>query len=151
MNKNIRTMKLLGEDGFGCPVYKCVETGKLWKDINMGEGTPELYSCQNSFDGEPEYPINSNLEIRYIGVKNEPTMEEKFSYQMMSRLKSDCDYYLGCGNRHKKDLYYHDEQKHIEKMKKLHNSFPDDKKPEWLTWEEILEYEKLMTNETTNE
>lgn len=31
-------------------------------------------------------------------------------------------------------------------MKKLYNSFPEDRKPEWLTFEQILEYEKLMTS-----
>jgi NAD(P)H-flavin reductase len=70
----------------------------------------------------------------------------KFNYQMLGRLKSDCDYYLGYGNRNKKHLYYHDEQEHINEMKKLYNSFPDDKKPEWLTYEEILNYEKAMIN-----
>jgi hypothetical protein len=36
------------------------------------------------------------------------------------------------------------EQEHIDAMKKLYNSFPADQKPEWLTWEQILEYEKEM-------
>ena len=29
-------------------------------------------------------------------------------------------------------------------MKKLYNSFAEDQKPEWLTWDNILHYEKLM-------
>ncbi|HDR8324093.1 TPA: hypothetical protein QC175_005812 [Bacillus cereus] len=37
-------------------------------------------------------------------------------------------------------------KEHIEKMKELHNSFSDSKKPEWLTFEEILKYEELMIN-----
>ena len=32
-------------------------------------------------------------------------------------------------------------------MKKLYNSFPDDQKPEWLTYEQILDYEKAMIKE----
>lgn len=48
----------------------------------------------------------------------------KFNYQMLSRLQSDCKYYLGYGNRHKKHLYFSDEQQHINEMKKLYNSFP---------------------------
>ena len=69
----------------------------------------------------------------------------KFNYQMLDRLKSDCDYYLGYGNKCKKHLYYKDEQEHINKMKELYNSFPNNKKPEWLTCEQILSYEKAMS------
>ena len=63
---------------------------------------------------------------------------------MLSRLESDCKYYLGYGGRYKGHLYYKEEQKHINEMKKLYNSFPDDKKPEWLTMNQVLEYEKMM-------
>jgi NAD(P)H-flavin reductase len=63
---------------------------------------------------------------------------------MLSRLESDCKYYLGYGNRYKKHLYYLDEQEHIDEMKKLYNSFPDDEKPQWISYDKILEYEKLM-------
>ena len=35
-----------------------------------------------------------------------------------------------------------------EKVKKLWNEFPDDGKPEWLTWKQILEYEKAMCSDT---
>ncbi len=31
-------------------------------------------------------------------------------------------------------------------MKELYNSFPDNEKPEWLTYEQILQYERLMIN-----
>lgn len=46
----------------------------------------------------------------------------EFNYRMLSRLQTDCRYYLGNGNRNKKHLYYGDEQKHIDKMKKLYFS-----------------------------
>jgi NAD(P)H-flavin reductase len=68
----------------------------------------------------------------------------EFNYQFLDRLKSDCDYYLGYGNRNKKNLWYKDEKEHINKMKELYNSFPDNNKPEWLTYEHILNYEKEM-------
>jgi hypothetical protein len=143
-NNNIRTMELIGVDDWSRPVYKCVENGKLWKDITLGSENPDLYSCQNSFDGEPECHINRSLEIQIkTKYKENPN---SFNYQMLNRLKSDCEYYLGCGNRCKKYLYYKDEQEHIDEMKKLYNSFPDDEKPEWLTFEQILNYEKAMIN-----
>lgn len=41
-------------------------------------------------------------------------------------------------------------EEHIEDMKKLYNSFPDERKPEWLSMEEIETYEKEMKALTKN-
>jgi hypothetical protein len=71
---------------------------------------------------------------------------EKFNYMMLDRLRSDCEYYLSYENRYAGHLWAGDEQKQIVEMKVLWNSFPRDKKPEWLTWEQILRYEKLIVN-----
>ena len=139
---NIRTMELLGVDDWDRPTYKCIETGSLWKDITLGSDKPELCSCQNSFDGEPDSPIKSTLEIhfktKYTENKNE------FNYMMLGRLESDCKYYLGYGNRNEGNLWAGNEQKQIDEMKKLYNNLPKNEKPEWLTYEQILDYEKLM-------
>lgn len=143
-NNNIRTMELIGIDDWSRPVYKCLETGQLWKDITLRNENPELYSCQNNFDGEPDCPIKKELEIQFK-IKYEENING-FNYQMLNRLQSDCKYYLGYGNRNKKYLCYKDEQEHINEMKKLYNSFSDDEKPEWLTWNQILDYEKAMIN-----
>lgn len=71
---------------------------------------------------------------------------KEFDYMFLDRLKSDCNYYLGNGGRYAKNLYYGDEKEHINKMKELYNKFPDNEKPEWLTHEDILAYEKSMLN-----
>lgn len=146
MNDNIRTMELLGVDDWDRPVYKCVETGNLYKDITLGSENPELYSCNNDFYGEPNCHIKYDLEIHFSKTVEQITQEEKFNYQFLDRLRSDCEYYLGYGDRYAKHLWAGNEQKQIDEMKKLYNSFPDDKKPEWLTMEQILNYEKLMIN-----
>lgn len=72
--------------------------------------------------------------------------EDTFRYQLLSRLKGDCDYYFGYGGRSNNVLWAKSEQKQIEVMKELWKSFKDDKKPEWLNWEEILNYESKMIN-----
>jgi hypothetical protein len=72
--------------------------------------------------------------------------DDKFRYQMLSRLQQDCEYYLGNGQRNPKHLWSQNEKEHIEDMKALYNLFDDDKKPEWITWEDILNYEKDMVN-----
>jgi hypothetical protein len=59
-------------------------------------------------------------------------------------MQSDCEYYLGYGNRYAKHLWSLDEKEHIANMKALYNSFPDEDKPEWLTMDDIREYEKRM-------
>jgi hypothetical protein len=143
-NNNIRTMEFLGNDDWSRPVYKCIETNCLYKDITLGSKNPELYSCSNDFDGEPDSHIKYELEIHYIEREPQPTEEEKFNYMLLSRLESDCKYYLGYGYRNANKLWAGNEMGQIEKMKELYNCFSKDKKPEWLTYEQILEYEKLM-------
>jgi hypothetical protein len=65
----------------------------------------------------------------------------EFQYMFLGRLQTDLDYYFGYGRRNAKCLYYQDFNEHIEEMKKLHAVFPNDIKPEWLTLEQIAEYE----------
>lgn len=72
------------------------------------------------------------------------TRDDKFRYRLLSRMKSDCDYYLGNGGRHPKHLWADNEVEHIACMKALWNSFGDEGKPEWLTYEQILDYEQKM-------
>jgi len=71
--------------------------------------------------------------------------EEKFRYQLLSRMQMDCDYYLGNGNKSEKHLWAGNTTDQIETMKKIWNSFAVDQKPEWLTMEEILNYEQQMS------
>lgn len=144
MNNNIRTMELLGEDFWGNDVYKCIETGILFKNVAMEGLTPELYSCGNDFEGEPCFPIDNNFEICFKETVKKISKEQQFNYMMLSRLRSDCDYYLGNGNRQVSRLWSNSEKEQINKMKELYNGFPDDEKPEWLTYEQILQYEKSM-------
>lgn len=75
---------------------------------------------------------------------------DEFRYRLLSRLQADCDYYLGHGNRHKKDLWAGDETKQIELMIELHNSFEKDKKPEWLTMDDISNYQEKMNSANTD-
>lgn len=71
----------------------------------------------------------------------------EFNYMFLDRLRCDCEYYLNYGRRNKNVLYYKDEKEHIEKMKELYNKFPEDEKPEWLTMQDIVDYENKMIGE----
>jgi len=143
MNNNIRTMEFVCKDDWGNYVYKCVETGILYKDLEPEREQADLYSCGNEIDGEPCCPVKSEIVIIFID-REIPNRAEELAYMMLGRLQSDCEYYLKFGNHSQKHLYYKNEWEHINKMKELYNTFEDDKKPEWLTYKEILLYEKLM-------
>lgn len=80
-------------------------------------------------------------------MKNILKSEKRFRYIMLGRFQSDCKYYLGFGGRNSGALWALDEKKHIKNMKDLYNSFDENDKPEWLTWEQILEYERQMVKD----
>lgn len=70
----------------------------------------------------------------------EPTLR----YQMLDRMKADCEYFLGGGNRQEKYLWAGNVPAQIDYMKAIWWSFPDEERPKWLALEEIEEYERRM-------
>ena len=73
----------------------------------------------------------------------EPTEQDtSFSYQLLSRLQSDCEYFLGAGQGHEKHLWAGNVKNQIAKMWELYNAVPE--KPNWLTAQDIELYEKQM-------
>ena len=150
-NNEKLTLSFIGYDDFSNPTYK-TEAGTLLKDINDNIELPLLQTVSgNDIDGEPMTAICNiekykNLKVVILGRENEPTKDEKFRYMMLSRLKQDCDYYLGNCNRYSGHLWAKNEADQIQEMKDRYNTFLDDKKPEWLTWDDILRYEILMCN-----
>lgn len=70
---------------------------------------------------------------------------ERYRYQLLSRLKSDCDYWLGNGNRFDGCLWASEgPAKQIAYMRELWESLPEDGKPEWLSLAEVNEYAVRM-------
>ena len=66
-------------------------------------------------------------------------------YMLLDRLRTDCDYFLGFGERSEKQLWAGSVKEHIWCMKVLYLLFPINEKPEWLSMLDILEYEKRMS------
>ena len=81
-------------------------------------------------------------------VEGERYGDDEFNYRMLSRLQSECDYFLGYGGRSEKYLYGENVDSHIKEMKKIWNGFSKSKKPEWLSMEEIEQYESDMKEDT---
>lgn len=73
---------------------------------------------------------------------------DKLNYMLLSRLQQDCKYVLNSIDggyseslrASEKHLWAGDPDKQISKMRELYDSFDDDKKPEWITEEEIDGY-----------
>ena len=131
-NSEKLTLTFIGYDDFSNPTYKTKE-GTLLKDLNDNIERPDLYTVSyNDIDGEPSTSIcdiekYKNLKVVILGRENEPTKDEKFRYMMLSRLKQDCEYYLGNGNRSTKYLWAGSEKDQIQEMKTRYNAFADDK------------------------
>lgn len=67
---------------------------------------------------------------------------QKYNYQLLGRLKADCDYFLGAGNGAVKYLWADSVEEHITKMRELYDNLKV--KPEWITPEDIDSYEEKM-------
>lgn len=72
---------------------------------------------------------------------------EHFRYQMLSRLQMDCEYYIGNGKGYSKNLWADSEKEQIDIMINLYNSFPFEKKPKWISMNDILKYKDIMLNQ----
>lgn len=70
--------------------------------------------------------------------------DASFRYQLLGRMGADCLYYLGNGGRCAKHLWAGNVPEQIAYMKAIYNSFPDGEKPDWMSMEEILDYEQRM-------
>lgn len=147
-------LEYIGTDSWDRPVYKD-ENKTLWKDVDPREDLPPnlCTSANNEFDGEPDMPMRVFEKYKQVQIEFVPERivqrNDRFRYMLLDRMRSDCDYYLGFANRNLKHLSSNSIEIHIQQMKDLWNSYPDDKKPEWLTYERILKYETEMcaTNE----
>lgn len=130
------------------------KNGKVYVDMSPLKDKIALYRCVGDYD-EPansvnveEYELINNPKdnINYDRNKN-----YEFDYMLLDRLVQDCKYYLGNGNRFDGNLWAGSVDKQIAKMKELWNKFPEDMKPEWLSMEDIENYEKEMTAEKKTE
>ena len=72
-----------------------------------------------------------------------PAQEDDATYRLLSRLCSDCEYFLGAGQGAEKHLWAGSVKAQIAKMWELYDSLLE--KPEWLTVQDIDAHERQMT------
>lgn len=120
--------------------------GRYYVDCNTAiehgkQGSVYMLSPSKEIDGEPNRCFTG-----IICFTNPPSEREereklyRMDYMMLDRHRADCEYY---------DTAEHYNHAHgqtiadtIESMKERWQRIPADLKPEWLSWDKILEYEK---------
>ena len=94
---------------------------------------------RESNDSISKKRIRETSENFYEDVLSRP---DDFRYMMLDRFIRDCEYYLQ--NPNQKHLWSGDAISHADNMLELYNSFPEDKKPEWLSRDKLTEYRKEL-------
>ena len=82
---------------------------------------------------------------KHVASLNDADLENR--YALLDRLRSDCNYFLlllAMGTKDESVLWAKSVSAQIAVMKVLWESLPEDGKPEWLTWEIILHFEREM-------
>ncbi len=108
-------------------------TRGTWKGLTTDGQTFHLRDTIQAFGNDAE---------RMQGLLSSGDMS--FRYQLLDRLRSDCDYFLGNGGAQDKFLWGSNIHSHIYFMRGLWNSLPEGEKPEWLSLPDINNYERQM-------
>ena len=89
-------------------------------------------------------------EILHVIKTHEPA--DSYKYMLLDRLRTDCGYFLGNGNRDAGHLWAAGSvETHLECMRILWDSFPDEDKPEWLTRDDLERYAQDMAGVSLEE
>ena len=109
----------------------------------------ELYKNDDKLVDQNGNEISEDKLNNYEKIEKKiETIDNKdleYRYMLLDRLKQDCEYFLGNGNGNTEhSLWAKDINEQIEKMKEIYNSFSEEEKPDWITLEDINNYEKRM-------
>lgn len=115
------------------------EQGNKTESVDMSDNGLEAYVPESAPMEEGQVVAQGQPE----GIEFLKRLDDKGRYMFLSRMQTDCKYFLD-GHEHNKFLWAENPEKQIEYMKWLYNSFPDDKKPQWISMEEIEDYERQM-------
>ena len=117
------------------------EARKQWREEYDGDDATNILHF-----GDQYTPVTGEdaviADINYTIATHAPN--DKYKYMLLDRMKADCEYYLGYGNRCARYLWGLSVGTHIESMLLLYDSFPEEDRPEWLTREEIVGYGQRM-------
>ena len=135
-------------------LYRNTKTGQIltegearqqWRQDGHGDDLTDALGFYQVYEGTKRAE-NAITYVENMIATHEPTASYK--YMLLDRLRADCEYYLGNGNRNAAALWGHSVQSHLESMRVLYESFPEDARPEWLTADD-LEYYALQMGGVT--
>ena len=151
-------LQRVGRNYSGNIAYKD-EKGNFYLDLNTATNAipTELYHClpSNDMDGEPGFPLQCDFEV--INPITDREVREyhcRGKYMMLSKIYNDLTAYFGeTGEeeRDKQDFRYHNDKyglwgdtiaETIDELKRRWHEIPEDLKPEWCSWEDIVKLER---------
>lgn len=122
-------------------ILTAADARKQWRNEYDGDDPTNCLSFLDQYD-----PVSNEeaavAEIDRV-IKNKPA-GDPYKYQLLDRLRVDCNYFLANGERNPVQLWGQSVEGHIAAMKRLYNSFPADIRPDWLTAEDIDRYSEEM-------
>lgn len=129
-----------------CPI--CGSSAYMQMELGDGYSIAHIRcgNCDNAHESLPR--SNQDQAVDEAVAKWEAYTGKNssvFDHMLLGRLKADCEYFLGFGNRYEKHLWAKNVKDHIAKMKEIFTAMPENMKPDWLTMDDILEYEKKMS------
>lgn len=154
-NKTLEAMSYKQDGGVGRGITKDVYG--LTKDGKLGVNMREKKSQNQQLNMWTNNLVKQGHIVEFDPIEEEEEVVEEtkpdysFTYRMLSRLKQDNEYFLGHGGRYDGHLWAKNVPDQIAEMKKLWNKLPEDAKPEWLSWQDILDYEQKMSKEQAEE
>jgi len=122
--------------------YQRESDGEYENDIKSFDNKEDAENFAKDKYGYVEYVYEGQYKFAKGGVLNMGVYG--FNYRMLDRLRQDNEYYLGYGNRSPKTLWAGSVDGQIAEMIRLYNEIPDNKKPEWINMQDILQYERKM-------
>ena len=138
----MRKLTYIGEDYWGRETYRD-ERGRYYRIV---DGVMHTSSPSNDIDGEPDCPLPAGSYEIVNPMTDRQRLEKahKFDYMMLGRLKSDIEAYLNVpGDCRYRNNHLVNAAQTIVEMRKYWARIPDEVKPEWITEEQIEEYEKV--------
>lgn len=120
------------------------EEATKWAKNEFEKFDPDVIYLIEQLPDDKKYLLKNipESDVKY-SLTDKVKFEGKFSFSMLSRYQQDAEYFIN-SNGGERNLYFPNVEEHIMEMKKLYNVIPKNQKPEWLTMDMILDYEKQM-------
>ena len=110
------------------------------KPLQIGLGTAEPVSM--SWTKVQRRLAQLIREDKFFTEQEKVLLENNPDYRLLGRLRADCEYFLGEGDRAEKHLWAGSVRAQIAKLRELYDTLPE--RPEWLTKEAIDDYAERM-------